>query len=316
MAGRPGKRGGAVNIEANLTAPAAKSEEIGSVVQTNNTIVPAIEPEIQIYDVYTVGYNPKHAAQPFIHQLSILPINGKAIHVQANFDDGALINAMSATKFNNIKHDLGSYKPSSRWLRMANGAIVGAIAVWEGELEIGGIKAQGSFEVFDSGDSWEFLFGKPLLAAFNSIHEYKTDTVTVESRGITAILKNQINNMKSNDETHVEEGEQSHPSDNEEAPQPKEVSMAVRMNKEHMADFVHTGNTKDSETTQVYVTTGELNNNTSELTEIELDALKNDDNVFTRFTNPRKKERVEEILKQATVGPDLNNEQPGRSLVY
>ena len=192
MAGQSGKRGRAVNIEPSLAAPEANGEEIGGIVETDSTITPAIAPEIQICDVYTVGYNPKRAAQPFIQQLNILPANGKVIRVQANFDDGALINAMSTTKFNEVERYLGRYKPSSRWLRMANGAIVRAIAAWEGEMEIGGVKTQGSFEVFDSGDSWEFLFGKPLLAAFNAIHEYKTDTVTVESRGSKAVLKNQV----------------------------------------------------------------------------------------------------------------------------
>ena len=48
-----------------------------------------------------------------------------------------------------------------------------AKAVWEGEMEIKGVRTHSSFEVFDSGDNWEFLFGKPLLAAFNAIHNYK-----------------------------------------------------------------------------------------------------------------------------------------------
>ena len=69
-----------------------------------------------------------------------LRTDGEVIQVRANFDDGALINAMSATKFNEVEQHLGHYKPSSRWLRMANGAIVRAIAVWEGEMEIGGVK--------------------------------------------------------------------------------------------------------------------------------------------------------------------------------
>ena len=31
--------------------------------------------------------------------------------------------------------------------------------------------------------------------------------------------------------------------------------------------------------------------------------------MYTRFTEPRKKERVEEILKQVQIGPDLTEEE-------
>jgi hypothetical protein len=280
-----------------LTAPVANGEEIGSIVETDNMITPAVEPEIQIFDVYAVGHNPKHTAQPFIHQLNILPANGKVICVQANFDDGALINAMSATKFNDIKHHLGRYKPSSRWLRMANGVIVAAIAAWEGEMEIGGVKTHGSFEVFDSGDSWEFLFGKPLLTAFNATHKYKADTVTVESRGITAVLENQINgtNITNKEHQHSKKKGRSDLSKSEDATLP-----------EHMS----------RKTTSVYATTEESGDDTSTITEIELDAIKENNNVFTRHTDPWKKERVEEILKQVTVGPDLSDEQHGQVLSF
>lgn len=72
---------------------------------------------------------------------------------------------------------------------MANGVIVRANAFWEGEIEIKGVRTHSSFEVFDSGDSWEFLFGKPLLTVFNAVHDYKNDTVTVENKGATATLE-------------------------------------------------------------------------------------------------------------------------------
>ena len=118
MAGHPGKRGGAVNVEASLTAPMTNDDEKGSIDEIDNIVTPAVlESEIQIFDAYAVGYNPKHIVQPFVHRLNILSPNGNVIRVQANFDDGALINAMSATKFNEIKHKLGHYRPSSCLLR-------------------------------------------------------------------------------------------------------------------------------------------------------------------------------------------------------
>jgi hypothetical protein len=98
--------------------------------------VSVLDPEIKIVDLYTVGYNPEQTTQPIIHCLGIDTGIGGTIQVWASFDDGALANAMSITKFNTIKHCLGYYKPSSRWLRMANGSLVKPKAVWEGRMEI------------------------------------------------------------------------------------------------------------------------------------------------------------------------------------
>jgi len=74
---------------------------------------------------------------------------------------------------------------------MANGVIVPSQAVWRGEVEIAGVKAQGEFEVFDSGSGWKFLFGKPMLHAFKAIHNYETDQVDITGKGGTRTLLNQ-----------------------------------------------------------------------------------------------------------------------------
>ena len=49
---------------------------------------------------------------------------------------------------------------SIRRSRMANGNIVNLIGCWKGTVELEGITVTGSFEVFDSGRGWDFLFGK------------------------------------------------------------------------------------------------------------------------------------------------------------
>jgi hypothetical protein len=314
----PGKWGRAVDIEARSTAPKAVSGNEENVVEKEDTIVPAIAPEIQVFDLYAVGHNSKQAAIPFIHQLNILDPNGKTTQVTANVDDRALINAMSAAKFNDIKHNIGHYRPSSRLLRMANGVIVGAIAVWEGEVEIEGVKTNCSFEVFDSGDSWEFLFGKPLLKSFNAIHNYKNDTIIVESRGTTATLKNQLNikRTESNGQQSNHEGEQENPAENGGSHKPKEVFTNPQTNEKHMADVVYIENPEDIDIKPVYVATTEADNDNPTLTEIETDALKENNNVFTRLTDPWKKERVEEILKQVKIGTDLTDEQHGQVLSF
>ena len=123
--------------------------------------------------------NPEHQTQPFIHHLNILADEGDTIKIRANFDDGALANAMSISTFNKVKQWLGRYIPSSRWLRMADGTLIEPMAVWEGRIEIAGVIVHRAFEVFDSGGNWDFLFRKPLLKAFKAVHNYTSDTVTI-----------------------------------------------------------------------------------------------------------------------------------------
>ena len=140
-------------------------------------------------DVSEIDLRERH---DHLYQLSIDTGIGGPITVWANIDDGVLTNAMSTTNFNTIKHHLGYCKPSPRWLRMADGSIVKPKAVWEGRMEIGSVQVYSSFEVFESGGSWEFLLGKPLLTALHAVHEYTGDTMTIENKGISAVLENQI----------------------------------------------------------------------------------------------------------------------------
>lgn len=75
---------------------------------------------------------------------------------------------------------------------MANGAIVKSQAHWRGWIMLGTIKVEGEFEVFNSGGKWAFLFGKLLLKAFNAIHDYAQDEITVSGLSSTCTLYNQV----------------------------------------------------------------------------------------------------------------------------
>ncbi|KAJ3902106.1 hypothetical protein F5879DRAFT_991305 [Lentinula edodes] len=43
-------------------------------------------------------------------------------------------------------------------------------------------EVEGGFEVFDSGGSWNFLFGKPLLEKFAAVHDYQKDSILLRGR--------------------------------------------------------------------------------------------------------------------------------------
>ena len=133
----------------------------------------------------------KQKGTPFVHWLLLHRPQGEKVRVKALFDGGAMVGAMCASFFNKVQHRLlGQTKPSSRRLHVANGAIVPSQAVWTGVLELGGIRAEAEFEIFDSGGSWEFLFGKPLLHCYKALHDFATDTVTIRSAHGPVILHN------------------------------------------------------------------------------------------------------------------------------
>ncbi|KIK31958.1 hypothetical protein CY34DRAFT_47488, partial [Suillus luteus UH-Slu-Lm8-n1] len=134
-----------------------------------------------VSDLYSAAENDKGKQQcaPFLHYTSFLGLHGEIVRVKALFNEGAMTSVMCASVFDNVKHRLGNWHPSSKHLRMADGAVVQSEAVWKGEVSIGGIQAQGEFEVLCSRGGWKFLFGKPLLQAFKAIHDYEVDEVQV-----------------------------------------------------------------------------------------------------------------------------------------
>ena len=303
-----------------MTAPKEGEEKTDYSNMTSTSDVSDIDPEIQIFDLYTVGYDTKKTIRPFIQQLNIDSGIGGAIQVWASIDDGALANAMSSTKFNTIKHRLGYCKPSSRLLRMADGSIVKPKAVWEGKMEIGGVQVSGSFEVFDSGGNWEFLIGKPLLTALHAVHEYTGDTILIENKGLSAVLVNQIDIMATihnepNKKRTKDWRKRKDLKGSEDTLPSREVQTSLHDKSEQSIDIAHI-ETADPNTVNNTHADELQDSSTTTVTEIDVDTLKCDNNLYTRFTEPRKKERVDEILRQVQIGPDLTEEERTRVLEF
>jgi len=150
-----------------------------------------------IIDLYSVGDKDEawemlsQKEVPFQQWLLLHGPQGKIVWVKAQFNGGAMVGAMCTSFFKKVQHWLqGQTKPSSRWLRMANGIIVPLQGVWKGVLELGGLRSVGEFEVFESGGSWEFLFGKPLLRCFKVLHDFSMDMVTIQVAQKSVVLHN------------------------------------------------------------------------------------------------------------------------------
>jgi hypothetical protein len=108
------------------------------------------------------------------------------------FDDGAMVNAIDYDMFSAIAKRLTVPTQSSRILRMADGRLVPSKGIWTGTVEVAGVPATGTFEIFNSGGAWTVLFGKPLLEAFKATHAYETDTIALPTKGATVTLANQF----------------------------------------------------------------------------------------------------------------------------
>ena len=65
-------------------------------------------------------------------------------------------------------------------------------------LTVSGVHREGAFEIFKSNGAWAMLFGKPLLKAFNAIHDYTEDTIRVLQNNGTdwTVLANQFTNVR------------------------------------------------------------------------------------------------------------------------
>ena len=157
-------------------------------------MVSNVTTESYTLDLFTLGVEnikKERRTKPFTHQVRFHGPQGEIVRVKAHIDDGAMKEVMSTETFRKVKHRLGVIRPTSQLLRLANGAVVKSEARWEGEIEVNGIKAQVTFEVFDSGGKWDFLFGKTLLETFKAVHNYETEEITLNGTNGTTTIRNQ-----------------------------------------------------------------------------------------------------------------------------
>ena len=169
------------------------SEPADSLIQLSIHNVHDTDVEYMVIDLYAVRPESheiqKKGIKPFIHQVKLHGPGNERIQVWGLFDNGAMVDAMSTTMYSQVKHALAPLGRLTRHLQMANGSIVNPVGCWKGTVELGGATVTGSFEVFDSGGGWDFLFGKRLMTAFSAVHDYATDEVFLPTHQLT--LQNQ-----------------------------------------------------------------------------------------------------------------------------
>ena len=152
-----------------------------------------------VFDLYEVGsLRVGEASIPFVHGVELAGPKGEIVRFRCVFDDGALVNAIDEALYFTLKSRLATPSPSEKVLRMADRRLVPSVGVWKGKVTVSGVHREGAFEIFKSNGAWAMLFGKPLLKAFNAIHDYTEDTIRVLQNNGTdwTVLANQFTNVR------------------------------------------------------------------------------------------------------------------------
>jgi len=132
-----------------------------------------------------------------VHPVELKGEKEISVKITGLFDDGALVNSICKTVFPSLRRTLGELTPSTKTLRMANGAHVPSSGRWFGDVSLGGQMLKSWFEVFLSGGGWSLLVGKPLLEKFKALHDYERDVLMIPSNGKWTTLINKVHTKNS-----------------------------------------------------------------------------------------------------------------------
>jgi hypothetical protein len=290
------------NIDDTQAAQEQASIEVIEITSSAVNVLNVMQNE-NLVDLYSVGHMEVTRKMcnmgvevPFQHTLRLLVPQGEVVRIAALFDGCAMVSAMCATVFEKVKHRLGEWRKSMKQLQMGNGVIIQSLAVWRGKIEISGITVEGEFEVLDSGGSWAFLLGKPLLRSFQALQDFETDTVTIHAKDSKRVkLANEIKKPQTGGDKpgvnltlDVKQCDSIAGGSSEMNPPWRKVPYTTPDNLEE----THT----DKIVFPVMVTAAE-------------DPSPDPESILTRESDPYKVEHVTKVVQEVTIGQDVTDEQ-------
>ena len=267
-----------------------------------------------ISELYNVGSQrkkgPGETSLPFVYGVELSGPKGEIIRFRSVFDDGALANAIDEKMYLILKNCLLALEPSSRILKMADGRLVPLLGVWKGQVTVKGISQNGVFQVLNSNGAWALLFGKPMLEAYEAVHDYSNDTINLPKGKKLVMLENQFvsrqgitGNLLANLTVNIKQlvdmhGDKTPPPSRvaettkiEEVSEPSELKPDEEWNHLWTLDLVAGSSATHPGTEQPDIS------KTFEPT------------LLTRKTDPHNPAWVEVILAEITLGPDLTSTQ-------
>lgn len=99
-------------------------------------------------------------------------------------------NCISQTRWEDYGHCLEPLEFSTTIIKVADSTRIRSLGKWSGIVKVGGVEAWSTFEVFDCGDAFDVILGKPWLREVSAIHNYATDTITITDGPNTTNLTN------------------------------------------------------------------------------------------------------------------------------
>ena len=248
--------------------------------------------------------------QAYLSYIELSGPKGEIVRFRSVFDDGALANAIDEKMYLISKNRLSALEPSSRIMKMADGRLVPSLGVWKGQVTVKGISQNGVFQVLNSNGAWALLFGKPMLEAYKAVHDYSNDTINLPKGKELVTLENQFasrqgitGNLLANLTVDIKQlvnmhGDEASPPSRvaettkiEEVNEPSEPKPNEEWNHLWTLDPVAGSSTTHPGTEQPDI---------SKMFEPTL---------LTRKTDPHNPARVEAILAEITLGPDLTPTQ-------
>src|SRR6266481_1228240 len=94
---------------------------------------------------------------------------GEKIRMQAVIDGGAMRNTICTKKWHTQKHCLALLSPSKTTLCIADNHHIPSEGQWTGIVDVAGMEAMQSFEVFNSRGTFQIILGKPWLSYVQAV---------------------------------------------------------------------------------------------------------------------------------------------------
>lgn len=127
---------------------------------------------------------------PFLQRVQLVGPEGYVVRATGQVDDGAMRNCISKKRWERYGHCLSPLRPSRTRIKVANGTKITPLGQWHGTVRVGNIGAPSSFEVFDCGDAFDVILGKPWLKSVKAVHDYGTDEITIHHNGQSEVIPN------------------------------------------------------------------------------------------------------------------------------
>lgn len=127
---------------------------------------------------------------PFLQRIQLTGPGDYIVRATGQVDDGAMRNCISKKRWEHYGHCLTPLEPSKTRIKVANGSRIAPLGCWTGTVKVGKVGAPSSFEIFDCGDAFDVILGKPWLKAVKAKHDYSTDEITISHNGENDIIRN------------------------------------------------------------------------------------------------------------------------------